>query len=126
VGLSTDGGGPASYDDPAWLPAVVRAQAVRVAKEALINVRKHARATSVTVTVRPDADGVQVAVTDDGVGVDPSNLRSARGHRGLVTMRERAEIAGGWCRIDRGPIGTTLAFWMPRRDPVTGSARQPS
>lgn len=126
VRLSTDGGGPASYDDPAWLPAVVRAQAVRVAKEALINVRKHARATSVTVTVRPDAEGVQVVVTDDGVGVDPANLRSARGHRGLATMRERAEIAGGWCRIDRGPSGTTLAFWMPRRDPVTGSAGRPA
>jgi signal transduction histidine kinase len=100
--------------DPAWLPHEVRAQALRVAKEAFVNVRKHARATSVWVTVRPDPDGVEITVADDGVGVDPANLRSAPGHRGLATMRDRAEVAGGWCRIAGGPQGTHLTFWMPR------------
>jgi signal transduction histidine kinase len=100
--------------DPARLPDVVRAQALRIAKEAFVNVRKHARATSAWVTVRPDPDGVEITVTDDGVGVDPTNLRSAPGHRGLTTMRDRAAVAGGWCRIVGGPQGTTLTFWMPR------------
>ena len=114
--------GEASYDDPAWLAAVVRAQAVRVAKEALINVRKHAQAATVEVLVRPGADGVEVEVRDDGIGVGHTDLRSARGHRGLATMRERAEIAGGWCRIEGGPGGTALTFWMPRQHPVTRSS----
>ena len=82
--------------------------------------RKHARATSVAVTVRPDDVGVEVSVSDDGGGVDPRDLRSAPGHRGLATMRDRAAIAGGWCRIEGGPTGTTLTFWMPRHHPVAG------
>ena len=112
----------ASYDDQLRLPDVVRAQAIRVAKEALVNVRKHARATSVAITVRPDDEGVEVSVSDDGHGVDPRNLRSAPGHRGLATMRDRAAIAGGWCRVEGGPTGTTLTFWMPRHHPVAGPA----
>ena len=47
-----------------------RRQALRIVKEALINARKHARATEVVVTVRPGPDGVELVVQDDGVGFD--------------------------------------------------------
>jgi signal transduction histidine kinase len=100
--------------DPFWLPEPARTQVVRVVKEALRNVLKHSGADSVSVTVRPDRDGVEVSVLDDGTGIDPDRVRSAPGHRGLTTMRERVDIGGGWTQIDGGPTGTSLRFWMPR------------
>jgi signal transduction histidine kinase len=100
--------------DPQWMPEPARSQVVRVVKEALINVRKHSGAQSVSVMVRPDIDGVEICVVDDGVGLDTEQVRSTPGHRGLTTMRERVEIGGGWTQIEGGPAGTSLRFWMPR------------
>ena len=35
-------------------------------------------------------------------------------HLGLVAMRERAELAGGWCRVHSAPTrGTVVEFWIP-------------
>jgi len=36
------------------------------------------------------------------------------GHIGLVAVRERAQLAGGWCRIASEPgTGTRIEFWVP-------------
>ena len=76
---------------------------------------KHARARTVLVRVVNGTDGVEVTVTDDGVGVDVDALAHRPGHRGLATMRDRAELTGGWCRVESAPgQGTTLRFWLPR------------
>ena len=88
-----------------------RRQALRIVKEALINVRKHARATEVVVAVRPGSEGVELLVHDDGVGLDVST--SPRGHRGLVNMHDRAAVSGGWCRIERADPGTVVRVWLP-------------
>lgn len=100
------------------LADAVHLQALRIAKEALTNVRKHARASSVRVVVREVDDGVEVSVTDDGVGPGPGALTSAPGHRGVATMRDRAELVGGWCRVEPATgEGTTVRFWVPRESP---------
>ena len=102
-------------DGPVDLPDVIQGQALRIVKEALINVHKHARARTVLVRVVNGTDGVEVTVTDDGVGVDVDALAHRPGHRGLATMRDRAELTGGWCRVESAPgQGTTLRFWLPR------------
>ena len=96
------------------LPGVEQAQALRIVKEALINVRKHAQADRVDIVVRNRDGGVEVTITDDGVGVDPDRLAPVPGHRGLETMRDRAELSGGWLRLEQPPAGgTTLHFWIP-------------
>lgn len=101
-------------DEVVDLPPTERGQALRIAREALINVRKHAHARTVRVRLCRNGDGVEVAVTDDGVGVEPDAVPRAPGHRGLQSMRDRAEVSGGWCRIERAPEGgTTLRFWLP-------------
>ncbi len=92
-----------------------RAAAYRIAQEALVNVRKHARAKKVRVRLDPRDDGLLVRIDDDGVGFTPDPVAaSPDGHLGLTAMRERAELAGGWCRVDssRGR-GTTVEFWLP-------------
>lgn len=92
-----------------------RAAAYRIAQEALVNVRKHARAKKVRVALDSRDDGLLVRIDDDGVGFTPDPVAaSPNGHIGLTAMRERAELAGGWCRVDssRGR-GTVVEFWLP-------------
>jgi signal transduction histidine kinase len=87
----------------------------RIAQEALTNVRKHSRAQLVTVTLDGHASGVRLRIEDDGVGISTADGDgSPIGHLGLVTMRERAELAGGWCRIyGAAAHGTVVEVWLP-------------
>ena len=86
----------------------------RTVREALANVRQHARASTVTVELLDVEDGCLVRIVDDGVGYDPADIEDRPGHLGLALIRERAELAGGWCRIESSPgFGTTVEFWVP-------------
>ena len=82
--------------------------------EVLANVRMHARASTVAVELLDIEDGYLVRIVDDGVGYDPADIEDRPGHLGLVLIKERAEFAGGWCRIESSPgTGTTVEFWIP-------------
>jgi PAS domain S-box-containing protein len=86
----------------------------RIAQEALTNVRKHAQATSVRVLLDRRSEGYFVRIADDGVGFTGSEDATGPGHIGLIAMRERAELAGGWLRIDsRNGAGTSVEFQIP-------------
>jgi len=88
--------------------------AYRIAQEALGNVRKHARARRVECAVSAVDDGILTRIADDGVGFEDDRRRPLAGHLGLVSMRERAEMAGGWLRItsSRGN-GCLVEYWIP-------------
>jgi len=88
--------------------------AYRIAQEALGNVRKHARARRVECAVSAVDDGILTRIADDGIGFDDERSRPVAGHLGLVSMRERAEMAGGWFRITsaRGN-GCVVEYWIP-------------
>jgi signal transduction histidine kinase len=95
-------------------PVETMALIYRSAQEALANVRKHARAKTVRVQLLGLDDGCLVRIVDDGVGYDPLEVESGPGHLGLALIQERAQIAGGWCRIESAPgLGTTVEFWVP-------------
>ncbi len=98
-------------------PPKVAALVFRIAKEALTNVRKHAGASRVRVSLGSVEGGVALEVADDGRGFDPGILGRPRpGHLGLPAMLERAEAAGGWCRVVTAPgAGTTVRCWIPVR-----------
>ena len=104
-----------------------RIQLFRIAQEALGNVRKHARAGRVDIHLSQEDDGYKVQVRDDGVGFSPPQLlRSAPGHLGLSSMRERAEMAGGWCKVHSLPgCGTTVEFWLPASTPSAAGQIEP-
>lgn len=99
-------------------PPDVGATLFRLAQEALANVRKHSDATSTTVSLSALGEGVTLRVSDDGAGFDTTQIeRPEPGHLGLATMIERAEVAGGRCRVTSTPgVGTTIEFWLPLDD----------
>lgn len=94
-----------------------RTIAYRIVQEALANTRKHACASRVEVVVESQEDGLCTTVTDDGVGFDvDATLAVVRpGHLGLTAMRERAELAEGWLRLESRPGATTVTFWIPEQ-----------
>lgn len=99
-------------DEP---PPQARLILYRIAQEALTNARKHAQAEHVTVTLRGEAGGIAMEITDDGVGFAPKQaVVAAPGHMGLAAIRERAELAGGRCELHSLPgEGTTFDIWLP-------------
>jgi signal transduction histidine kinase len=116
------------------LPQQVRVSAYRIAREAMVNVRKHAEARHVTVTVDATGGGVEVHVVDDGRGaVRTASARSGRRHSGVVAMRDRALASGGWWRSEPGPdgVGTAVSFFLPVSGaeasgaPFTGAGARP-
>jgi len=90
----------------------------RIAQEALVNVRKHAHATTVDIALEEGVEGYTLQVKDDGVGFEPSEISDpSLGHIGLTSMRERASLAAGWFRIESaGGSGTVAEAWIPRED----------
>jgi signal transduction histidine kinase len=99
----------------------------RIAQEALTNARKHAHADEVNVKLQDRDGGVWMEISDDGVGYNPEgSVLAEPGHLGIAAMRERAEMAGGWCTLRSLPgAGTTLEVWLPmeeaddQKSPVT-------
>lgn len=93
-----------------------KAVVYRIVQEAVANILKHAGARNVTVHLDDHDGGMLVTVRDDGCGFDYELARRSQlpGHLGLSTMRERAEIAGGWLGVDTAPgQGTVVGFWVP-------------
>jgi PAS domain S-box-containing protein len=86
----------------------------RICQEALANVRKHARASSVEVALSTVPPGLLVQVIDDGVGPRDDVADPGRDHFGVMEMRERADTAGGWWNMKAGDNGgTVVEFWLP-------------
>ena len=91
---------------------------LRATEEALNNVRKHARATAVQLTLSYMDDVVSLDVQDDGVGLERAEPSSLSGGYGLQAMRERAAQSGGVVTIESDPgEGTTVVLTIP----LTGS-----
>ena len=78
---------------------------LRAAQEALANVRKHAGACSVAVTLTFAPGSVVLVVADDGIGFEPA--APAAGF-GLAGMRRRVAEIGGALTVHSGPTGTTV------------------
>ncbi|MGN6685969.1 MAG: GAF domain-containing protein [Actinomycetales bacterium] len=102
----------------------LRRKAVRIVREALRNVVKHAAASAVTLTMRPEHGGLAICVTDDGRGREQHLWVSAPGHRGLTTMRDRAAMVAGSCEWLPGEEGrgTTVRVWLPADDTAASLA----
>lgn len=99
------------------LSSSVEIAVYRLVQEALTNIRKHARATKVSLRLQFRDDELLVEIRDNGKGFDLSQtLESAIsvGHMGLLGMKHRAEMLGGDIKIRTGEgSGTTLTLNLP-------------
>lgn len=91
----------------------------RITQEALTNVKKHAAAGTVSVSLAMDGETLVLTVTDDGVGFDVDAFRESRAQTcfGLAGMRERIELLNGQLGIRSTPSeGTSLHLRVPVGD----------
>ncbi|MCB1238105.1 MAG: sensor histidine kinase [Tetrasphaera sp.] len=105
--------------DVTSLPTTVEVALLRVAQGALANVRQHARAGRVVVTLTGADDSVRLDIVDDGRGFDPSHAPEATpdlalGGYGLRASRERLRDLGGGLDVESRPgDGTALTAYLP-------------
>jgi signal transduction histidine kinase len=84
----------------------------RLVQESLTNISKYAQCREVTVSLRTDADRVQVEIEDDGRGFDSTSVKL--GSHGLLGMRVRVESHAGTLSIRSAPgRGTSVKAELP-------------
>jgi signal transduction histidine kinase len=93
------------------LPASVRQVCYQVAREALANIVRHARATSAEILVERDAGVARLTVVDNGRGIEPR--AQAAGGMGLGGLAERLEFLGGAMRVESSREMTRLVAEIP-------------
>lgn len=95
------------------LPAPIALLLYHVAREAVMNALKHARATDMWISVREEGDDIVLVLRDNGVGFD-IEAPGPEGHYGMAMMRERAKIGGGTLHMSSTPgEGTTITVRFP-------------
>ena len=76
------------------LPIELVAELLAVAREALSNIARHARATLANVRLAADDAGLTLEIRDDGIGFE-AGARISHGHHGLANIGARVRAAGG-------------------------------
>jgi signal transduction histidine kinase/ligand-binding sensor domain-containing protein len=102
------------------LPAETEREILRVAQEAIHNVKKHAGAKNLFVQLEYGPGEIALEVRDDGRGfvvgkeLEAVLERDGPGHYGLTGMRERASAIGGTLDVTSEPgVGTTVRLTGP-------------
>lgn len=67
----------------------------RIAQESLGNVGLHARASQVTIQLGLSSDAISLTIRDNGVGMDPDEVREHSMGLGMLSMQERARLLSG-------------------------------
>jgi two-component system, NarL family, sensor kinase len=94
------------------LPARVEIGIYRITQEALTNVYRHAHAEQASVQLIVMPQQIELTITDDGVGFDPTKIPD--GHYGLIGINERVRLLGGQVMVNSCPgEGTSLEIKIP-------------
>ena len=97
------------HDVPGQIPKDVALCLFRIVQEALRNVVKHGKTSEAKVELSGHGDGIDLCISDRGVGFD---LESAKGEAGLglISMRERLRLVGGYLSVESDPSRGTRIF----------------
>lgn len=100
---------------PLQLHPIIRDEAYRIGREALVNAFHHSHADNIEVELEYSPKNLRLIVRDDGAGIDEHVLQSGKdGHWGLAGMRERAESIGARLRVwSREHAGTEVELVIP-------------
>lgn len=88
----------------------------RILQESLTNISKHASATEVNITLTKNPTTITLLITDNGLGLRPGELESARQNNrlGVYGMKERVELLGGIFNFHSlSGQGTTITVTLP-------------
>ena len=95
------------------LPTGTERELWRLALEAITNVERHAAAGAITVRLSIAPNRAVLAISDDGVGLNPNGIAADR--YGMIGMRERAAAIGAVIRFESAPgTGTTVTVSLDR------------
>jgi signal transduction histidine kinase len=95
---------------PAQIPHDTALCLVRVTQEALTNVSRHARSKTAEVSLRMASNGLELTVSDAGIGFNGK----APVRLGLASMQERVRLLKGKLTVDSRPDhGTRVRAWVP-------------
>jgi ligand-binding sensor domain-containing protein/signal transduction histidine kinase len=103
------------HGDALPLNPIIRDEAYRIGREAVVNAFLHAQANNIEVKVEYVHRYFRILVSDDGRGMDPHVLETGReGHWGLPGMRERSENISARLRLrSRIGAGTEVELTIP-------------
>jgi signal transduction histidine kinase len=104
------------------LPVATEVELLRIVQEAVTNVRRHAEATNLWLTVVVDPPRARITVTDDGRGLQPGRPDSM----GITGMRERARRIGGTFRVENRTDGPGTVVEVSLKGTSAGGPRAPS
>jgi signal transduction histidine kinase len=97
---------------PAQIPHDTALCLVRVTQEALTNVGRHAQSKTAVVSLRTAKDGLELKVTDTGIGFNPGV--DSQTSLGFASMKERVRLLEGKLTVDSTPNqGTMVRAWVP-------------
>lgn len=98
-------------------PAGLESACYRIAQEALNNAARHSQATLIRMNLESDGRLLKLSVHDNGIGFDEASTRErilTGGSLGLISMEERAQLAGGRVKIRTvAGSGTTVTAILP-------------
>ncbi len=98
------------------IPESLKINIFRIVQEALNNAAKHSKAEWIDISLSRDGKGIDLVISDDGVGMDLKLILQTNTARslGITSMRERAELSGGYFSIESIPgEGTTIRVCWP-------------
>jgi signal transduction histidine kinase len=99
---------------PEDLPLATVADLLAVAREALANVARHAKAQHASLTITSSDDEISLEIADDGQGMDLDRPLD-RSHNGLANMRARADALSGTFSVESSPgAGTRIIVRVPK------------
>jgi signal transduction histidine kinase len=87
-----------------------------ISQEALNNIAKHSKADRVDLFLRKTNAAIELGIKDNGQGFEVKELFATESYKsglGLSSMRERAEVSGGYFNIEsiKGKGTTIRASW---------------
>jgi signal transduction histidine kinase len=95
------------------IPAETATAFFRIYQECLTNVMRHADASNVTADLRLKSGSLHLTVADDGIGFHAQEIETKK-TLGLLGMKERTLLMGGFCEISGKPgKGTTVVIISP-------------
>lgn len=111
------------YDDglTSVPPAATQLALYRIVQESLTNIGRHAQAATVSIALRETGEEYVLTVADDGRGIPGADSAGTPvdGGKGMIGMRERAELLGGaFSTHETAGGGLTVEARIPRQKTV--------